>query len=260
MPRIREVKPEIFLDEQLAEVSHAARFLFVGLWTLADREGRLEDRPARIKAQIFPYGSEDCDALLDELANHAGAFVQRYEVDGRRLLAVRSFKKHQRPHPKETPSKIPPPPAVESREVSRQGSPTPTCQVDPSGGSMGTWVHGHMGSGEVGAPPLPPAPEQRAEDETRRTITHLQLALAGKLAALSEHPNSRQSLTAWCREVSSYERADGTKVKGVADYRTITSIDRLERSISDADWWLEELEAGKVVGAPALVEAARGTR
>jgi hypothetical protein len=31
------------------------RLLFTGLWCLADREGRLEDRPAEIKAEIFSY-------------------------------------------------------------------------------------------------------------------------------------------------------------------------------------------------------------
>jgi len=32
-----------------------ARLLYPGLWMLADREGRLEDRPLRIKAEILPY-------------------------------------------------------------------------------------------------------------------------------------------------------------------------------------------------------------
>ena len=27
----------------------------MGLWTQADREGRLEDRPMRLKASLFPY-------------------------------------------------------------------------------------------------------------------------------------------------------------------------------------------------------------
>lgn len=43
-------------------------------------------------------------------------------------------------------------------------------------------------------------------------------------------------------------------VRGVADYRTVTSIDRLERSIEDAKWSLEQLESGKTE------ETLRGTR
>lgn len=50
MPRIRQVKPEFYLDDELAQCSRDARLLFPGLWILADRAGRLENRPAKIKA------------------------------------------------------------------------------------------------------------------------------------------------------------------------------------------------------------------
>jgi len=51
MPRIRQIKPEFYLDDELAQCSRDARLLFPGLWILADRAGRLECRPAKIKAQ-----------------------------------------------------------------------------------------------------------------------------------------------------------------------------------------------------------------
>jgi len=97
---------------------------------------------------------------------------------------------------------------------------------------------------------LPPArpPEQRAEEATDATIRRLQLELGSWIARLAEHPNSRQMVPAWSREVTSYTRGDGTKVRGVPDYRTVNSIDRLERSLEDAQWWWEELESGKVIG------------
>jgi len=117
MARIRDIKPDFFLDEDLARLTMAARLCFVGLWTLADREGRLEDRPARIRAQLFPYEpGVDVEALLLELV--AGDFLVRYVVDDRAYLQIRSFGKHQHPHPKEAPSTIPPPPrkAAASKE------------------------------------------------------------------------------------------------------------------------------------------------
>jgi len=43
--RIRTVKPEFFADDDVADLSLSARLLFVGLLLVADREGRLEDRP-----------------------------------------------------------------------------------------------------------------------------------------------------------------------------------------------------------------------
>ena len=49
MARARNIKPGFFKNEFLAEMPCEVRLLFIGLWTLADREGRLEDRPKRIK-------------------------------------------------------------------------------------------------------------------------------------------------------------------------------------------------------------------
>lgn len=96
------------MNEQLAECSAFARLLFTGLWCLADREGRLEDRPKKIKAQVFPYDDVDGDALLSELA--AQDLIIRYEVDGLRYIAIPTFLKHQSPHRNETESNIPPVP------------------------------------------------------------------------------------------------------------------------------------------------------
>lgn len=93
--RIRTIKPEFFKDDKLAECSPFARLLFAGLWCMADRRGRLEDRPKRIKAELLPYDSADIDALLNELC--AGGFVARY--DGGKfgpLLQVLKFEEHQR--------------------------------------------------------------------------------------------------------------------------------------------------------------------
>ena len=96
MARARNIKPAFFNNEDLAECSLAARLCFAGLWTLADREGRLEDRPKRIKGELFRFDSLDVEPLLKELA-HRG-FIMRYEVDGRGLIQVVAFHKHQNPH------------------------------------------------------------------------------------------------------------------------------------------------------------------
>ena len=54
MARARILKPGFFANELLAEIHPYGRLLFAGLWTLADREGRLEDRPKRIVRCDFP--------------------------------------------------------------------------------------------------------------------------------------------------------------------------------------------------------------
>jgi hypothetical protein len=83
--------------------------LFQGLWLMADREGRLEDRPLRICAELFPYRdrvtAKRVDAMLDTLKGHG--FIVRYEMDTSRLIQVVGFKKHQNPHKSERESVLP---------------------------------------------------------------------------------------------------------------------------------------------------------
>lgn len=107
MARIRAIKPGFFQNEALAEFSHAHRLLFAGLWTIADREGRLEDRPRRIKAAIFPYDDLDVDAMLSDLAKGRDSLIVRYVVDGVGYVWVRKFLEHQRPHHTEPASSYP---------------------------------------------------------------------------------------------------------------------------------------------------------
>lgn len=138
-------------------------------------------------------------------------------------------------------------------------SPSPTPTPEPFASAAPAPSPALIPAGrEVVVPPRqdPPArlPADRAEAETTGEIRRLQNELGARLARLSEHPNSRDMVPAWSRRVTSYKRKDGTRVNGVADYRTVMSIDRLERSIEDADWWLEKLDKGPVVEAGVLKE------
>lgn len=55
MPRARLLKPGFFSNADLSEIPAHGRLLFAGLWTLADKGGRLKDEPRWIKGQLFPY-------------------------------------------------------------------------------------------------------------------------------------------------------------------------------------------------------------
>ena len=105
MARARNIKPGFFTNDSLAECDPFARLLFAGLWTIADRAGRLEDRPKRIKAALLPYDECDVEELLNQLCVHG--FIVRYEVGGQRLIQVLAFDKHQNPHKNEPESTLP---------------------------------------------------------------------------------------------------------------------------------------------------------
>ena len=108
MARIRTIKPEFFDSEQVASVPFQWRLLFVGLWLHADREGRLQDRPQRLKAKLFPYDDLDVEEGIESL--HRVGLITRYEVDGVKLIAVPEFLTHQKPNVREPESNFPPAP------------------------------------------------------------------------------------------------------------------------------------------------------
>lgn len=104
MARARNIKPAFFLNDELAELPPLTRLLFIGLWCIADRDGYLEDKPNKIKAEILPYDNCNVDNMLDELN---GEFITRYSFEGKRFIFIKNFSKHQNPHMKEKASEIP---------------------------------------------------------------------------------------------------------------------------------------------------------
>jgi hypothetical protein len=109
MARIRYLKPDFFFDEELCAHPFQHRLCYEGLWVNADREGRLEDRPQRLKARIFPYDALDIEPILTDLAR--AGFIIRYVANGKTYIAIKpqGWAKHQRPRKDEGPSEIPAP-------------------------------------------------------------------------------------------------------------------------------------------------------
>lgn len=103
--RIRYMKPGFFKNEELSELSAMHRLLFAGLWLMADKAGRLEDRPRRIKGELFPYENADVEPMLADLTQ--AGFLKRYLVNEIPVIQIVNFGKHQRPHKDEPVSQLP---------------------------------------------------------------------------------------------------------------------------------------------------------
>lgn len=127
MARARNIKPAFFKNDLLVEISFEFRLLFIGLWTLSDRCGRLEDRPKRIKMEIFPADDVDVNKGLDDL-DKAG-FIKRYQVDSNKYIQIISFEKHQSPHHKEPESAIPVCDEIQSSLGAAPGKPQSSLGV-----------------------------------------------------------------------------------------------------------------------------------
>lgn len=133
MARSRNLKPGFFTNEDLIELPFEYRILFAGLWTQADREGRLEDRPKKIKLHVFPGDDVDCDAGLNALQEKG--FVLRYSAGNGRYIQILTWKKHQSPHSKEAASTIPSHDEHQTSTVlapDKPGASTSGAALDPS--------------------------------------------------------------------------------------------------------------------------------
>lgn len=142
MARSRNIKPGFFRNADLAELPVEARLLFIGLWTIADREGRLKDRPKQIKMEIFPADNYDCNDLIQQIAD-AGMLV-RYEHGGAKYLQITNFTKHQNPHKDEQASTIPAqgtPDATQVKEPAEPPIPAQTHHVKLANAEDAPCIH-----------------------------------------------------------------------------------------------------------------------
>ena len=134
MARARNIKPSIMDNEELAELEPLTRLLFVYLWMLADRCGRLEDRPKRIGAQALAYDrSADVNAMLDDLQRLG--FILRYKAAGVACIQIVAFEKHQNPHVRESASELPAPEQGTTKDKPKHnlGSAEPSPRSPDSG-------------------------------------------------------------------------------------------------------------------------------
>lgn len=177
MARARNIKPGFFKNDQLVELAFEYRLLFAGLWTLADREGYLEDRPKRIKMEVFPGDNVDIERGLEALAGCG--LIQRYMVGESRYIHICKFLEHQNPHHKEAPSTIPKPEASPGRDQGKPGArpgPAPTKASDDPADS-GFLIPDSLKTPMSGKPD-PEAPSPSAQQAVE-VIEHLNVR-AGK--------------------------------------------------------------------------------
>lgn len=222
MARQRVLHPNFFVDEKIVQVSAFARLMFQGLWCLADREGRLERKPLKLKMQLFPADSVDGEALVGEL--EAIDLVRRYDVDGASYLWIPGFKKHQHVHPKEVASRLPEPQSPGSKAMHEEkarafGHATPG-EPGKSGHEPGGSRAGSSGTSGPSGPSKNPSPDKRAP-KPKKPVDPRYGPLVGRLKALTlEHAKT-----------DAFTNADGAALKtligrGELDEEIITRFTR----------------------------------
>lgn len=93
----RVITSSIWRDEWFGPLNPFHKCLWIGLFSAcADDQGRLQDSPILIRADVFPYDdmpAAQIDAALDRFA--ADGKIYRYEHDGKRLIQIVNWWEHQ---------------------------------------------------------------------------------------------------------------------------------------------------------------------
>lgn len=163
MPRIRSIHPDLHRDKTVATLTASAERTFVRLWCHLDDEGRGEDDPLLLKADLYPrhtdMGPDEVERDLAELAD-AGLII-RYVVDGEPHLCCKpsTWANYQRPQKKQE-SKLPGPEQADEPAATgpvRDRSRTTTRPVPPVGEGRGV-------GGEKELAPTEPSRRTRQPD------------------------------------------------------------------------------------------------
>ncbi|HHF7367435.1 TPA: hypothetical protein ACPSKY_002568 [Legionella bozemanae] len=109
MARIRTVKPEFWVSEQVIACSPNARLLFIGLWNFCDDGGVHPAEYIRVKAEIFPTDPFTVNEIKKWIAELIiNGLVREYFIGKKAYWIVTGWKNHQRIN-RPTPLKHPQP-------------------------------------------------------------------------------------------------------------------------------------------------------
>ncbi|MFJ8815462.1 hypothetical protein [Amycolatopsis thermoflava] len=123
--RIRTIKPEFWRSEDVTALPMDMRLLFIGLWSYVDDNGVGIDDERLIAADLFAL--EDDPTAIREFIREGlatlsrGLQIVRYQVDGKRLLFITNWDKHQKIDKPNKP-RLPRPDTIPTRP---NGNPEP---------------------------------------------------------------------------------------------------------------------------------------
>lgn len=225
MARIRTIKPEFFKNEQLSDLPAITRLLFIGLWTQADKEGRLLDRPKRLKAEIFPYDNVNIDTELSRL--QSAGFIERYEVGEMKVIQVDKFTRHQRISGNEalTKSEYPAPPKAAPECEKEEGSTEEnfgSIKEAPEKHQESQEGKGRERKGREGKEEA--SPSQKFGNQVLMNICDLKEDCLGDQVYFIEHISRQlkilpETIPKWLDDFNDHLKSTAVQLKTVADYR-----------------------------------------
>lgn len=92
------IDPSIWINEDFGTLTNLAKLVFIGLFSMADDEGRGKASPAYIKAVLFPYNDDlrvaDIEKALSEISSKMSVIF--YSCDENKYYTLTSWNKWQK--------------------------------------------------------------------------------------------------------------------------------------------------------------------
>jgi hypothetical protein len=101
MARKRFISPGLWENEEALALTDAALRVWIGIWSVSDRNGVFEWRPRKWVFRFAPRSVEDPEAVFQQLLD--AGFVARFEAQGNGYGFCIKWTKHQDPHIYEAP-------------------------------------------------------------------------------------------------------------------------------------------------------------
>ncbi|MCZ2145816.1 MAG: hypothetical protein LC103_07275, partial [Anaerolineales bacterium] len=133
-------------DEKFITLDDITRLVWFGIITNCDDQGRLQNNPLLIKAQLFPADRKSASlikASIDRLADIG--MITKYEKDGKSLLQINNWWTHQTPSWASASLYPAPDNWVDRVKVHAKGGAIQSLNWDQQGGYIAATLELHSG-------------------------------------------------------------------------------------------------------------------
>ena len=223
MARIRSIKPEFWVSEQIGNCSREARLLFIGMWTFSDDRGVHPAKTKTLKAEVFPQDEDitsvDVARWVQDLLKVG--LIEEFEAEGALYWHVTGWAKHQRidkptnKHPCPSSKNSPSAPRILGESPSicplpiDESSPMPTLPLAPGVEGIGVEGIGEKPSASSSAAPTRKPPSITCPFDAIKALYHQVLPTLPVVKLMTA--DRRQAMSKRWAWVLTSTKTDGTR-------------------------------------------------
>lgn len=140
----RMITSNIWEDDFIVSLSFFNRLVWIGLITIADDQGRLQDSANLIRSKMFPMDDVSLKDIEGALVEFCKADkITRYIADNKKLIQIVHWWKHQTPRWASKSIYQPPPEWIDRVRCHITGNKLLTVNWDSEGGYIANYIAGN---------------------------------------------------------------------------------------------------------------------